>query len=269
MNNEDSLDIFKKFLSYLEKKYGWFILPSKIENSAFILGKLIIKFGMEKIDALFSGEIQHDIYTPIDEEIIDLFSVNETYFNREPETLEVLAGITRGLLQKKDKVKIFCAASSSGEEPFSVAIALGEDYLQGKVALTGGEISLKMIKMMDEGVYTEWSLRTCSEEFRREHFDLSDRKYRIKEMYRKNIAVKRYNLLSRNTSLYFGEEKFDIILCRNLFLYMQPSAIEKVTQNLLPILEPGGFFITGLAEGALSEQLKSSKYEGYGNIFRF
>ncbi len=269
MNNEESIDIFKKFVSYLEKKYGWFILPSKIENSAFILGKLIIKFGLEKIDSLFSGEIQHDSYSPIDEEIIDSFSVNETYFNREPETLESLTGITKELLRKKEKVNIFCAASSSGEEIFSVAIALRDDHQKGNVTLSGGEISLKMIRMMEEGAYTEWSLRTCGEEFKQEHFDLSGKKYIIKEKYKKNITVKRYNLLSQNTTLHFGTGRFDIILCRNLFLYMQPSAIEKVTLNLLSILEPGGFFITGLAEGALSEKLKANRYAGYGNIFRF
>ena len=269
MNNEDSFDIFREFLAYLEKKYGWFILPSKIENSAFILGKLIIKFGLEKIDSLFSGEVKHDFYTPVDEEIMDLFSVNETYFNREPETLGVLRDITRDLLKRKETVKIFCAASSSGEEIFSVAIALGDDYQEGRVTLTGGEISLKMIKMMEEGAYTEWSLRTCSEEFKMEHFYLSDKKFYIKEKYKKHLIIKRHNLLSQNTLLYFGEEKFDIILCRNLFLYMQPSAIDRVTQNLLSILEPGGFFITGLAEGALSERLKTNKYESHGNIFRF
>lgn len=269
MQNEESLDIFKKFLLYIEKKYGWFILPSKIENSAFILGKLIMKFGLGKLNDVLEGDISHDSYSDIDEEIIDRFSVNETYFNREPETLEVLASIVKDILKVKETVKIFCAASSSGEEMFSVAIALNEDYLGGNVSLTGGEISLKMIKMMEEGVYTEWSLRTCGEDFRRVHFELSDRKFIIREKYRKNLSVKRYNLLSENTSLYFGHEKFDVILCRNLFLYMQPSAIEKVTGNLLSVIEPGGYFITGLTEGALSEQLKSNKYEGYGNIFRF
>ncbi len=269
MRNKENVDIFRKFSGYIEKKYGWFILPSKIENSAFILGKLSMKFGMERVIAQFETGINYDLFNEVDDEIIELFSVNETYFNREPETLTTMANISRELLRKKEKIKIFCAACSSGEEPYSMAIALGNDYLNGSVKITGGEINPKMIKMMESGVYTEWSLRTCSDDFKGEHFHPVDRRYVIKEKYKKNLEVRRYNLLSRNTTFYFGEAKFDIILCRNLFLYMQPAAIDVVTENLLGILEPGGFFITGLAEGALSEKLKSNKYEGYGNIFRF
>lgn len=269
MRNKENVDIFRKFSGYIKKKYGWFILPSKIENSAFILGKLSMKFGMERVIAQFESGINHDLFNEVDDEIIDLFSVNETYFNREPETLATMATLTRETLRKKEGIKIFCAACSSGEEPYSIAIALGEEYLRGSVKITGGEINPKMIKMMESGVYTGWSLRTCSEDFKEGHFDQVDKRFIIKEKYRKNLEVKRYNLLSRNTTFYFGETKFDIILCRNLFLYMQPAAIDVVTENLIGMLEPGGFFITGLAEGALSEKLKSNKYEGYGNIFRF
>lgn len=63
--------------------------------------------------------------------------------------------------------------------------------------------------------------------------------------------------------------RFDIILCRNIFLYLNPNSIERVIDNLLSLLNPGGYIITGLAEGAISERLKSNSFDGFRNIFKF
>jgi chemotaxis protein methyltransferase CheR len=85
----------------------------------------------------------------------------------------------------------------------------------------------------------------------------------------KNVYFRKYNLLSQNIDYYFNGIRFDIILCRNIFLYLNPNAIERVIENLLSLLNPGGYIITGLAEGAISERLKSNSYDGFRNIFKF
>lgn len=269
MSNLDSINLYKKFTTYLEKKYGWFIIPSKIENTAFILGKLLIKFGETKLIDLFESEVNHDSFSDVDEELIDLYSVNETYFNREPETLAVLPELAAQAFRQNGKLNLLCAASSSGEEVYSTAIAMGDNYLNNEIMIYGIEINQKMIRIAGDAIYNDWSLRTCAAGFKEEYFNAVDKRYKLKDEYRKNISFIRYNLLSPNLYYFLADIKFDIILCRNLFLYLNASAIEAVTDNLLRVLNPGGFLITGLAEGALSEKLRSRNYKEYGNIFRF
>lgn len=269
MSSIENINLYKKFTTYLEKKYGWFIIPSKIENTAFILGKLIIKFGETKLISLFESEINYDSFSDVDEELIDLYSVNETYFNREPETLEMLPGLAKLALRYNGKINLMCAAASSGEEVYSVAISMGEHYFNNEVNIQGVEVNQKMIKIAKEAVYNDWSLRTCSAGFKAEYFTQVEKRYKLKDEFKKNITFQRSNLLSPNIYYFFHNAKFDIILCRNLFLYLNPAAIEVVTTNLLRLLNPGGFLITGLAEGALSEKLKAKNYKEYRNIFRF
>jgi chemotaxis methyl-accepting protein methylase len=269
LSNSESVDLFKKFTGYLEKKFGWFVIPSKIENTAFILGKLIIKFGENNLVLLFGSAVNHDFFSEIDDEIIDLYSISETYFNREPETLHLLDSLTVKVLKNRDEISVLCAASSSGEEVYSVAIELQKYRSIGEVKLYGAEINTKMIKIAEEGVYSDWSLRSCSPDFKEKYFHKEGKKYKLKEEFKRGILFTRYNLLSSNISYYFKEQSFDIILCRNLFLYLNHNATEKVIYNLLKLLNPGGFIITGLAEGASSAMLKPYTYNGYQNIFRF
>lgn len=269
MKKGENEDLFRKFTLYLEKKFGWFVIPSKIENTAFILGKLIMKHGEAGIVDVFSSRINHDYFSDVDEDVIDLYSVSETYFNREPEILGRLNHLTDSVLATRDKVNILCAASSSGEEVYSTSICLKDNFFNNEVSIYGAEINQRLINMAIEGIYTEWSLRTCTTDYKTRYFDPDGKKFKLKEEYMKNVYFKKYNLLSRNIDYYFNGTRFDIILSRNIFLYLNPNAIEKVIENLLLLLNPGGFLITGLAEGAISERLKRNSYDGFRNIFKF
>ncbi|GAB1441484.1 hypothetical protein MASR2M39_03180 [Ignavibacteriales bacterium] len=269
MSKEENLDLFKKFTLYLEKKFGWFVIPSKIENTAFILGKLIMKHGESGVLEVFSSPVNHDYYSAVDEDVIDLYSVSETYFNREPEVFERLNQLTDSVLSTRNSVKILCAASSSGEEVYSTSISLKNNFFNNEVSIYGAEINEKLINLAKAGVYTEWSLRACSHDYRTGYFDPDGKKFKLKEEYMKNVYFRKYNLLSQNIDYYFNGIRFDIILCRNIFLYLNPNAIERVVENLLSLLNPGGYIITGLAEGAISERLKSNSYNGFRNIFKF
>ncbi|MBP7543483.1 MAG: hypothetical protein KA747_07740 [Ignavibacteriaceae bacterium] len=269
MKKGENVDLFRKFTFYLEKKFGWFVIPSKIENTAFILGKLIMKHGESGVMEVFSAPVNHDYFSPVDEDLIDLYSVSETYFNREPEILERVNQLTDSVMTIRDKVNILCAASSSGEEVYSTSISLRNNFFNNEVSVYGAEINQRLINLALGGVYTEWSLRTCSSDYKTRYFDLQEKKFKLKEEYMKNVYFRKYNLLSQNIDYYFNGIRFDIILCRNIFLYLNPNSIERVIDNLLSLLNPGGYIITGLAEGAISERLKSSSFDGFRNIFKF
>lgn len=269
MKRGENEDLFRKFTGYLERKFGWFVIPSKIENTAFILGKLIMKHGESGVMEVFLSPVNHDYFSEVDEDIIDLYSVSETYFNREPEIFERLNQLTDSVLATREKVNILCAASSSGEEVYSTSISLKDNFFNNEVSVFGAEINQRLINLAMGGVYTEWSLRTCSNDYRTRYFDPEGKKFKLKDEYMKNVYFKKYNLLSQNIDYYFNGIRFDIILCRNIFLYLNPTAIEKVLENLLSLLNPGGYLITGLAEGAISERLKRNSYDGFRNIFKF
>jgi len=168
---------------------------------------------------------------------LDAVSTNHTYFFRESHHFEHL---------RTDHLKIWCAASSSGEEPYSIAIYCLEKGF--KPAIVASDISTKMIEMGQNGTYPVEKTKSLPPHMLKKYFQKGVGKWenyvRVKNEIKQMVTFQRYNLLS-DPAL---SREFDVIFCRNVFIYFDNVTRTQITSKLSGALKTSGYFIIGGAE---------------------
>jgi len=180
-----------------------------------------------------------------------LVTNNETYFFRETRQFEIL--IEHVLPERRAAaparpLRLLSAGCSSGEEPYSLAIALHDAGLPlaGKSwEIDACDLNPERIGRAREGIYDETSLRACDPETRRRYFTAQDGRFRLKDRYRAGVRFFQSNLLAPGFTL---EPPYDVILCRNLLIYFCDSAFERLIGLFARSLAPGGYLFLGHSE---------------------
>ena len=192
-----------------------------------------------------------------DQEIIpllDTISTNLTSFFREPSHFEFLSeSAIPELLNRKEgqKLKVWCAACSSGEEAYSIAITLLESIqcarLNG-VHVLATDISTRMLSTAKQGVYDKDNIGKIPYELQRTYFKKGIRKwvgyYRVKPELQRIITFKRFNLME---PFPFNQD-FDVIFLRNVMIYFDKPTQETLVKKCYENLEQGGYFFIGHSE---------------------
>jgi len=168
---------------------------------------------------------------------LDAISTNHTFFFRESRSFRFVAPGCRN---------IWCAASSSGEEPYSLAIHCAE--LGFSPAILATDISQTCLDKARRGIYPRQSVASLPMPLLRNYFQRGqgdwDDHVRIKDRIRTQVTYGRFNLLKDR----LPERNFDVIFCRNVMIYFDRPTKEQVVARLCQVLQPGGHFIIGGAE---------------------
>jgi len=180
---------------------------------------------------------------------------NETYFFRETNQFDVLINHViperRGTLPARP-LRLLSAACSSGEEPYSLAIALHNAGLPlGGVSweIDACDLNADRIARARDAIYDETSLRACDAEVRARYFTGEQKRFRLKERYREGVRFFMANLLAPNGQL--GWPVYDVILCRNLLIYFSDSAFDDLIRLFARCLVPGGYLFLGHSESLI------------------
>jgi len=189
--------------------------------------------------------------------VIDAMTTNETLWFRDTYPYELLKSQIFPELEKSCRsVKIWSAASSSGQEPYSISMTALE-YQQGRpsafaggVSILGTDISNTMLEHCQRAEYDGLALaRGLSPERRSRFFEDSGKgMMRVKEQVRKNVSFRHLNLLDSYTLL----GKFDIIFCRNVLIYFSPEVKTKIIRQFAQALNSRGYLILGASESLSS-----------------
>lgn len=193
--------------------------------------------------------------------LISHLANNETYFMREKVQFDVFTDLLKEIkyqkLKKNDrKIRILSAGCSTGEEVYSINIALIESGLFSwgwDVKITGIDLSETALRKAINAVYTMNSFRTANgnEDFVKRYFNLRDDKYVLKNVYRKNIEFIHGNII--DASFFRDMTGLDIIFCRNVMIYMTEDAIQKVAQNFYRSLLDEGYLFLGTSESLMQK----------------
>ena len=187
-----------------------------------------------------------------DEEWNDLASVlsnNETYFFRERAQLKALAGaVLDEFLTRGPRVRLWSAACSSGEEPFSLAMTLIET---GKIAdamlsIRATDISPRVLDLADRGYYRALSFRATEPPMLHRWFRAQGDGFVIDDRIRRLVSFARLNLL--DDARVAAEGPFDAIFCRNVLIYFDKPTQKRVVESFAKALRPGGYLFLGHAE---------------------
>lgn len=188
------------------------------------------------------------------EHLINSFTVNETYFYREEHQLRCLS---RSLLPDRiagkrpgDRVRIWSVPCSTGEEPYSIAIWLLENWNlvdAYNVEIVGSDIDSAVLRDAAFGEYGKRSVSRLSAELRQRYFErLGDDHWRIIQDLRESVSFRAANLIDREATE--AEGAFDIIFCRNVLIYFDDESRRRTVDNLHGALLPGGYLCLGHTE---------------------
>lgn len=180
----------------------------------------------------------------------------ESYFFRDKEQFSLLRDrILPELIQRKQDTKtirICSAGCSTGEEPYSIAILLKEilpDIEEWNPIIFGLDLNQNALQKARVGIYRPWSFRHVDPKLKERYFRLINNRYHIENIIQKNVKFSTFNLVKDPLPQPNSELKdIDLIICRNVFIYFDSSAIAKVLDKFYHALQPLGYLITGHSE---------------------
>ncbi|MCP3899497.1 MAG: protein-glutamate O-methyltransferase CheR [Desulfobacteraceae bacterium] len=181
---------------------------------------------------------------------IDAITTNHTFFFRENSHCEFLIKT----LSKNKPLKIWSAASSSGEEAYSIAVQLAANSF--KFDIFASDLSTTMLRLGQRAIYPDERVRSVPLPILRAYFQKGKGEYKnhvkVKPEIKKMVSFGKYNLLS--DSPFDMKNKFDIIFCRNVMIYFDNPTRKKVVNNLFQSLKDGGYFFVGMSESLQGTQ---------------
>jgi chemotaxis protein methyltransferase CheR len=203
------------------------------------------------------------------EALINAFTVNETYFYREDHQLRCLTrSILPHIVKTKgpgDRIRIWSAPCSTGEEPYSIAIWLLENWPMVdayNVEIVGSDIDTGAIEAARRGRYGERALSRIPPDVADRYFEPTggDEREIITDL-KESVTFTPVNLMQSSTVAAQGQ--FEVIFCRNVLIYFDDAARARAVDNLHMALRPGGYLCLGHTESInrISDQFKVSRFK--------
>ncbi|HYC27670.1 MAG TPA: protein-glutamate O-methyltransferase CheR, partial [Chitinophagaceae bacterium] len=186
--------------------------------------------------------------------LVNLMTTNETYFFREEYQFKSLVNaILPEVVKKKKKgdlIRIWSIPSSSGEEPYSLAIYLLERWAEVddyNIELLASDIDTRVLKLAEKGIYQKRSLQYLPPELVEKYFtQLNATDFQIAQTIRDSVAFTRVNVTDAAQTRSYRD--FDIIFCRNLLIYFDDMSRREAADTFYDALVPGGFICLGHSE---------------------
>jgi chemotaxis protein methyltransferase CheR len=188
--------------------------------------------------------------------------IAESYFFREPTAFETLRQLFSTELLGPPAVspavsgrggrslRIWCAGCATGEEPYSIAMLLDQimpNAVEGNISLLGTDIQSDLLEVAAKGVYRDWSFRGVPERIKERYFEPAGRDcYELDPRIRERVTFTPLNL---TTDTYPSE--LDLILCRNVLMYLEMHHARRVVQGFADALAEGGWLVVGVTETSL------------------
>jgi chemotaxis protein methyltransferase CheR len=198
----------------------------------------------------FIAELQRRPNPAHQRKIIDALTTNETSWFRDREPFAALTDVVLPELVKSRsaarKIRLWSAASSSGQEAYSLAITLQENLPPGwTYEIMGTDISTEMIKRAEAAEYSQVEVnRGLPASQLVQYFERAGAHWRVTPALRRNVSFKLLNLTAPLPAM----QQFDIIFLRNVLIYFDVATKRNVLQNAAKLLRPDGWLFLGAAE---------------------
>jgi chemotaxis protein methyltransferase CheR len=245
-------DEFRRLCEYLYRRTGMMFDEAKRYYVERRIWERMAATGAPSFAAYFA-HLRTDVQDEI-QQFVNAFTVNETYFYREDYQLKCL---TNDLLPERmkgkgtgDAIRIWSAACSSGEEPYSLALWLLENW--GSVddyaiEIVGSDIDTRVLELARIGTFSKRALMRLSPDLIAKYFEaLPGEQFQIIPQLRDSVSFTEVNLVEPEQTRRHGQ--FDVIFCRNVLIYFDDASRRIAAENLYEDLLPGGFICLGHTE---------------------
>lgn len=177
-------------------------------------------------------------------EFLDRMTINVSEFFRNGKRWEVLEDrILPKILGRTNNPKIWSAACSTGEEPYTLAMIMSKFLPLSQVHILATDIDENALNRAKKGLYSERSLNEVPEEHKRKYFIQDGSFFKISEDIKKTVTFKKQNLLA---DPFIGS--FDLIVCRNVLIYFTEEAKDELYKKFSRALKSQGIFFVGSTE---------------------
>ena len=260
-NKELGENEYRIFCEFLEKQCGIVLGTNKMYLVKSRLSPLMARFELESLEALVNKTLK-PTERQLRAAVVDAMTTNETLWFRDTYPFELLKTKIFPEVDTGRGVKIWSAASSSGQEPYSIAMAIDEYKRQkgsrasSSYSVVGTDISNTMLSLCKNAEYDNLALsRGLSAERKNNYFSDSGKgMMQVKADIRRMVSFRHLNLLDSFNLM----GKFDIIFCRNVLIYFSPEIKSQIINKFAEQLNPNGYLILGASE---SMSGLSDKYE--------
>ena len=245
---------FEQFRAFLEKSCGivlgsnkQYLVTSRLnrlmqDNHLQSLGELV-----RKIESMPRGGLR--------EQVVDAMTTNETLWFRDTYPFEVLKSRLLPEVAKAAngmRLRIWSAACSSGQEPYSLSMAIDEfekvnlGVLRGGVQIVATDLSGSMLNAAKAGEYDSLAIgRGLSQDRLQRYFDKREEgRWAVKAPVKQRVEFRALNLLDSYASL----GKFDLVFCRNVLIYFSADVKKQILTKIHGTLKPGGYLFLGASE---------------------
>lgn len=261
-------DEFRRLAEFLYRRTGMVFTESKryyVERRVWERMDATSSPSFSVYFAYLRSEVRDEV-----EQLINAFTVNETYFYREDHQL---ACLTTDLLRERvatkrpgDPIRIWSAPCSTGEEPYSIAIWLLENWKDVDtfdIEIVGSDIDTRVLEAAAEGIFGKRALMRLSPELIARYFhELDNERWQILDDLRQSVRFSRVNLIETKETRPQG--RFDVIFCRNVLIYFDDESRRVAAENLYDNLLAGGFICLGHTESMsrISPLFEVCRYSG-------
>ncbi len=226
---------------------------------------LITKNGIDSyngyVDAISKDKKMYD-------EFINYLTINVSEFYRNPEQWTMLEkDLLPLMLAKNSTLKVWSAACSTGDEPYSLVMLLAKFMPLSRIKIFATDIDKQILEKASIGLYNVKSLKGLPDEFVKKYFTkLNETSYKISDEVKKCVEFKQHNLLKDDYP-----KQCDLIVCRNVVIYFTEEAKDMIYKKFNESLKPEGFLFVGSTEQIIQpaalgfQSYKSFFYRKVGN----
>jgi chemotaxis protein methyltransferase CheR len=184
--------------------------------------------------------------------LVDQVTIKETFFLREQRQLDAISWrllLERAHAAGSGVIRVWSAACATGEEPYTLALLASEAFFPGDppVSILGTDISTSALEGALAGRYGARSVRAVEPAQRGRYFEAKDDQFLVGERLRRLVRFAPHNL-AHDPIPPLGEDRFDLIVCRNVLIYFDSETVERAIDGLEQALRPDGMLILGSAD---------------------
>ena len=268
-----SPDEYESFREFLEDASGIVLGDNKHYLITSRITRLMTELSIQSFSELLD-RIQND--QRLRHRIMDAMTTNETSWFRDTYPYDFLKEkfFPERAKESGDLIRVWSAACSTGQEPYSISIASNEFMVKNPgmissdgVQVWGTDISSDALRLARAGVYDDVALsRGMSADLRKRYFRQEDNRWRVSDDVKKRVNFQELNLKTGFASL----GKFDIIFCRNVLIYFAPALKADIMYRMSQSLKPNGYLILGGSEtiSGYSEDFEILRWKSVGVIYQ-
>ena len=251
---------FQLMRDFIEQNCGIYLADDKMYLLETRLTKLMVESGCSSFVDFYHKAASDDTYK-LRDKVIEAITTNETFWFRDESSFAILDEVLLGELAseiesgKRSKMRIWCTACSTGQEPYSIAMTVLE-FVRRHYSLKpehfeiiGTDISSAVLYIAKAGSYDSRAItRGLSEDFKNQYFDPDGKVWVLKNNVKKMVKYNKINL--KDDFSFLGKQ--DIIFCRYVLIYFSEEFKKDILRRITQLLRPDGYLLVGASESIIN-----------------